>query len=50
MGGPQSPADAFASDLLMRRAEHAQKLLGALAWNDDAILPLPLNELVYDLS
>lgn len=45
----QPSADAFAGDMLMLFAEHALKLLGALARNDDARLPYPLGELLYSL-
>jgi nucleotidyltransferase-like protein len=45
----QPEADAFAGQMLMLFAEHALKLLGALARNDDACLPYPLGELLYSL-
>ena len=46
----QSAADAFASDLLMLFAEQALKLLGALAQDDEAVVPYPLGELLHALA
>lgn len=45
----QPAADAFASDMLMLFAEHALKVLGALARGDEAVVPYPLGELLYGL-
>ena len=45
----QPAADAFSSDMLMLFAEHALKLLGALARQDEAVVLYPLGELLYGL-
>src|SRR5262249_12725796 len=46
----QSAADAFASDLLMLFAEQALKLLGALAQDNEGVVPYPLGELLHGLA
>jgi hypothetical protein len=46
----QSAADAFASDLLMLLAEQALKLLGALAKDNEEVIPYPLGELLHGLA
>lgn len=46
----QPAADAFASDLLMLCAEQALKLLGALAQDDEAVVPYSLGELLHGLA
>lgn len=45
----QPAADAFAGETLMLFAEHALKLLGALARDDEARMPYPLGEMLYSL-
>lgn len=45
----QPAADTFAGNMLLLLAEHTLKLLGALAREDEALVPYPLGELLHGL-